>query len=296
MAGKSNKVWKIITDQFIERMEEGIIPWKKGWVGEQGLQRSINGNVYRGANQFLTQLLSMRYEHDSSIWATRKHIYKNGGKIKDGQHDKAALVVWWHFKKDDDGEVLYVWPTYYKVYNAAQFEGLDIPEEEKEEGREEVSLIDVAEKVIHDMPDLPKFEIRPGKCPAWSPIKDIEYNPGQENYLQDNLYYYDRFHELGHSCVHKSRLNIKLEKGSWITGSSSYAQEELTADMTAALLSMEIGMDMSDDIEYQAGYLQSWLKNLKDHPKMLMLAAQAAQKRVDYIVGREYEKAEKVIV
>ena len=50
---KPNKVWKIITDKFLDAMKDGIIPWKQGWNGG-GLQQSINGHVYRGSNQLLT--------------------------------------------------------------------------------------------------------------------------------------------------------------------------------------------------------------------------------------------------
>jgi antirestriction protein ArdC len=59
--------------------------------------------------------------------------------------------------------------------------------------------------------------------------------------------------------------------------------------MTAAFLLAESRIDSESLTNNSASYIQSWLKALKNDPKLVVLAGAQAQKAVDHITGREFE-------
>ena len=69
-------------------------------------------------------------------------------------------------------------------------------------------------------------------------------------------------------------------------GSKNYAREELIAEMGAALMCREFGIDNIDSrsgIEQHAAYLQSWLRTLREDKRAIITAASQAQKAVDFL-------------
>jgi len=56
--------------------------------------------------------------------------------------------------------------------------------------------------------------------------------------------------------------------------------------MGAAFLCGHCQID-NKTIDNSAAYIKSWLKKLKDDPKMVILAAAQAQKAADFILGIE---------
>ena len=59
--------------------------------------------------------------------------------------------------------------------------------------------------------------------------------------------------------------------------------------MTAAFLLAEARIDNEALVDNSAAYLASWLKALKNDPKLVVLAGAQAQKAVDHITAREFE-------
>ena len=48
------KVYEIITNRIIEKLEEGIIPWHKPWQSVEGMPKNlISKKEYRGINIFI---------------------------------------------------------------------------------------------------------------------------------------------------------------------------------------------------------------------------------------------------
>ena len=82
-------VYELVTAQIIERLEAGVIPWRKCWTS--GPAKSLTtGKEYRGINSVL---LGMR-EYSSRYWVTFKQAQKLGGNVRKGE--KATPVVFWH--------------------------------------------------------------------------------------------------------------------------------------------------------------------------------------------------------
>jgi antirestriction protein ArdC len=87
-----NKVYQIITDQIISKLEEGVIPWHKPWTGgPEGRPKNLTtGKAYRGFNSFWLGLLG----GGSPYWLTIKQANALGGKVKKGS--QTTIVIYWN--------------------------------------------------------------------------------------------------------------------------------------------------------------------------------------------------------
>jgi antirestriction protein ArdC len=82
-----------------------------------------------------------------------------------------------------------------------------------------------------------------------------------------------------HWTGHESRLNRDLS-GSF--GSSSYAREELVAEMTGAFVCAALSIVPT---VRHADYLGSWLEVLREDNRAIVRAASAASKAADYLLA-----------
>lgn len=85
----------------------------------------------------------------------------------------------------------------------------------------------------------------------------------------------------------KSRCD--REGGVWF-GDEKYSREELVAEMGSAMLCSVAGVDTEKSLTNSAGYIQGWLKALKNDPKMIVWATSRAEKAAKYILGVHDDK------
>ena len=86
-----------------------------------------------------------------------------------------------------------------------------------------------------------------------------------------NAYYAARGHERVPATGAKHRLDRSLT-GRF--GSQAYAMEELVAELGAAFLCAELELELSPEPRPDhAGYIQSWLKVLKNDTRAIFTAA-----------------------
>jgi antirestriction protein ArdC len=138
------------------------------------------------------------------------------------------------------------------------------------------------------MQDRPSLEYCQG-TPCFIPSLDCVRIPARESFKSDDFYFSVLFHELIHSTGIERRLKrYKNNEYSHI----KYAKEELVAELGAAFLCAETGIDLL--IENKTAYIASWLQALSNDPKMIVQASSKADKACNYILGKieEQEKAE----
>jgi antirestriction protein ArdC len=175
---------------------------------------------------------------------------------------------------------------YYRVFNLAQCEGIkdpDIPPA----SYPGLQPIDAAEKFIGEYPDSPKI-VQKGDKAYYVPSEDTIYVPKLNRYKIREEYYSTLYHELVHSTGHEKRLGRKTLTELCPFGSTNYSREELVAEMGAAILCGEAGIE-NGTIDNSASYIAGWLKRLQDDRGLVVLAAAQAQKAVDLILGRKFE-------
>lgn len=118
----------------------------------------------------------------------------------------------------------------------------------------------------------------------FSPMRDEIHVPVKEHFERLEDYYGTLMHELTHWTGHHSRLNRDL---SGIFGSTSYAREELVAELSSVFLSQSANVPVN--FEKNAAYLQSWIKSMREDPKFLFSVVADAEKAHDYLQGKIYE-------
>ncbi|MEA3199375.1 MAG: hypothetical protein QOE90_803 [Thermoplasmata archaeon] len=107
--------------------------------------------------------------------------------------------------------------------------------------------------------------------------------PPREWFESTEAYYQVLFHEAIHSTGAKQRLNRTTLTQLGAFGSPNYSQEELVAEMGGAMLLAHAGLEPG--YANSAAYLKGWLRALQDDPRLVVVAAQVAEKAARYVLG-----------
>lgn len=276
------KVYEIITNRILEKLESGVIPWHKPWAGGESPKNLITKKEYRGINTFMLSCSGF----SSPFWATYKQIVELGGQVNKGE--KGWPVVFWKFieKQDEDGDARQIpFMRYYTVFNVEQTVGIDeakIPSLAIKYNK--LEAIEICDKIVKSMPKRPKINHAEPRA-YYSPVEDYVNMPKKETFEASEAYYSTLFHELTHSTGHERRLNRKILNGH---GSELYSKEELVAEMGAAFLCGYCQIE-NKVIDNSASYIKSWLSRLKNDKQMVIQAAGQAQKATDFILNKKSE-------
>ena len=277
-----NKVYKIVTQKIINKLNQGVIPWKKPWIG---LRNYATKREYHGINLLL---LSME-RHQSSEFVTFRQV--RGLKESVNKGSRADMVIFFRRyeveARDKEGNLELDEKTgepkkelrfalrYYNVFNLDQ---TTIPLPDYGNGKR----LKKCEDILKDMPNPPVIK-EGGSGAAYNPRLDILKIPSKKEFKDIEKYYSSKFHELVHATGHKTRLNRKDFKGNGFS-SEKYSKEELVAEIGASFLCALCGIE-NKTINNSAAYIQGWLKRLNNDSTLIISASAQAQKAVDCILG-----------
>lgn len=285
-------LYQEITDRIVAELEQGIIPWKKPWTGLRSSAISHEtGRPYSILNQFMLR---------PGEYITFNQCKKEGGKVKKGA--RAQMVVFWKVYpkqvvdengdpiKDENGQpVQKGFPVlrYYNVFHIDDCENIKprFPEPEKVKAAEPVAE---AEKIFADYIGREgiRFENVKGDKAFYRPFDDSITLPLLEQFDDASEYYSTLFHEATHSTGHPKRLNRLTVTGAAAAfGSEEYSKEELCAEIGAACILHEIGMETPQSFRNSSAYIQSWLRALQNDKKMIVGAAARADKAARLILN-----------
>ncbi len=273
-------IYEMVTERIIQKLEHGVIPWRKPWNSSNQAVSWKTQKPYRGVNALLL---------DPGEYATFNQIQEAGGKVKKGA--KGHLIVFWKWldiENAETGEIEKVpFLRYYKGFEInTQCEGIKSKSKDAEPIHHDP--IESAEVIIKGYQDAPPITFAPGKA-YYVPAEDTISVPAITDYNIKQEYYSTLFHEMIHSTGHKKRLNRPgVTDKAAAFGTETYSKEELVAEMGAAMLCGVAGIE-NHTIENSASYISSWIRQLKGDPKLAVTAASAAQKAADYIQGVTYQ-------
>jgi len=279
--------YQAITDAVVQRLESGVAPWRQPWTSA-GLPVSLgSGKAYRGINVFLlhTQALSAGYRRPE--WGTYKAITEKGGQVRKGE--RGTLIVFFSpvvdkEKVDAKGKPRrYFILRSYKVFNAEQADGLDLPELPTAAQHSPVEAAELVAKGYLGRDGAPSMTLG-GSEAYYLPKADAIHVPVLADHRGPAEYYSTLFHEIGHSTGHESRLNRPGIAAHTHFGDARYSREELVAELTAAMLAGHAGISPGV-IDNQAAYLASWVRVLRGDSKLVVQAAAAAQRASDLVLG-----------
>jgi len=204
-----SKVYEIITNQILDKLEQGVAPWSKPWVMNGKEHKNlISKKPYRGINPFMLDLTVMDEGYESNYWVTYKQAKKLGGHVRKGE--TGTLIVFWKWveKEDESGDVSrFPILRYYKVFNTEQCDfpaDFQIPNDEAELPNN-YSPIAEAENIISNMPKRPEIRHH-GNRAYYRPSIDDVTMPNESQFKGSEEYYSTLFHELAHATGHASRL------------------------------------------------------------------------------------------
>jgi antirestriction protein ArdC len=305
-----NKVYEIVTEKVLAAMAAGNVPWRKPWKDDGTgcfLPMSVSMSTrrpYRGVNVFLLAMAAMEAGYKSKWWGTYEQIQKHGGQVRKGA--KSTLVIFWkrteskRENEDGDEETRRGFMLrYFSVFNAEQADWTDecpewlkdkpAPEQPDAGEAPEPLPIEKAESIVSGYEGAPPIKYN-GSSAFYSPSKDIIGMPQRKSFGSPEEFYSTLFHEMTHSTGHAKRVGRDGVTENHFFGDEAYSKEELVAEMGAAFLCAEAGIENAAVLENSAAYLRHWTFKLKQEPKLVVQAAAQAQRAVDHVLGRKFEK------
>lgn len=270
-------VYEIVTDKIIKQMEKGIIPWHKPWHGGMAKFNRVSKKGYSVLNQLLLPF--------DGEYATLKQWNELGGKVKAGE--KGNIVTYWNFiskteKQEDGTEKVKSFPIlrYYTVFHISQVEDVK-PLENVNFSNMEVESAEDVKNTYFERESCRLFVEKSDRA-YYSPSFDEVHVPELNQFENSDEFYSTLFHEMTHSTGASIRLG-RLSNTAFF-GNEDYSKEELVAEIGSAMLSSVAGLNTEKTFNNSVAYLQSWLKALKNDPRMIVSAASKAEKAVDYIL------------
>lgn len=278
---QQSDIYALINNQIIQRLEEGIIPWRQTWTTAGLPQNLSTKRYYKGINVWI--LCSFGFKQN--LFLTFRQIQGLGARVKKGS--KSIPVIFWKkFEKEDSqsNEVKYnSFLRYYSVFNIEQCEGLPNGMIPTKEGTEN-DPIESCESIVLSMQNPPKL-CHAGDEAFYDPKLDYINMPMMKSFDNNESYYSTLFHELVHSTGHTKRLNRKEIVEDNRFGSEGYSMEELVAELGACYLNSHVGIEKN--IDNNVAYIKHWLQVLKNNNQFIIYASAKAQRAVDYILNQD---------
>ena len=287
---------KRLADKLIEQLKAGTAPWQQLWEAGQILSpyNPTTGNRYRGVNVMALVVTG----RGDPRWMTYRQAQAQGWQVRAGE--KGTQIQHWIWEEarlrigkdgqpelDKEGKSVKDMVRLSRpkviaaaVFNAAQIDGIPDLEPSRDVGWDPVEkaerLLDASEA---------KIQHSPGGGAFYRPSTDTIHLPARDRFENASTYYTTALHELGHWTGHADRLNRDLAHP---FGSEGYAREELRAEIASLILGSEVGLGY--DPGQHAGYVDSWVKILRETPQEILYAAAAAEKISEYILGLEHKR------
>jgi antirestriction protein ArdC len=168
------------------------------------------------------------------------------------------------------------------VFNAEQIDGLDM-------ARFPAPQADIKNRDQRD-PELDAAFARwpvpyreSGNSAHYNPDSDSIAMPAFSDFISGNSFYATLAHEAIHSTGHASRL-ARETLANYGKSKEIRAAEELIAEVGAAMLCAQLGMEPTER-EDHAAYVASWLTALRNDKRAIFRAASAAQAASELILS-----------
>jgi antirestriction protein ArdC len=283
-----NSLYEEITGKIIAELEQGRVPWVQPWanVGAPlGLPRNAaTGRPYSGINILILWCAVAERGFTAQNWLTFRQALKLGAHVKKGE--KGTTVVYADrfvpFRErtraaeaGDEPEAI-PFLKRFTVFNADQCEDLPADIAPPPEPLAENLVLPQAEALIR----ATGADLRIGGNRAfYVPSADYIQVPPPSSYFEPINWHRTVCHELGHWSGAPHRLNRELSGG---FGSSSYAREELVAEISGAFVSAALSIVPT---VRHSDYLANWLDVLREDNRAIIRAASAASKAADYLLA-----------
>ena len=278
-----------ITDKIVEAMKGQpgafAMPWHSTGSPAMMPINVFTDAFYRGINVLALWVDAMKKGYPSGYWASYKQWQQMACQVRYGEKG-SPIIFYKPASGHEEGDKSAADQPHFvarssRVFNAAQvdawqppipFQLATIQRNKKVEGFVGATHA----RIEHGFPhacyrhDLDTIQM-PG----------AELFNGTNSSSATESYYSTLLHELTHWSGAAHRLNREFGKR---FGDSTYAFEELVAELGAAFLCATLGVANEPRIDH-AQYLSAWLRLLGQDHKAIFTAAGQAQKAVEYVAN-----------
>lgn len=272
-------LYREITDRILEQLRAGVVPWRQRW-SSQGFgampRNAATGRAYSGVNVLLLWGTATERGYTDNRWLTFKQAQDAGGAVRKGERGCGVVYVNTYEKEDETTGELVKRPFLkaFTVFNVAQVDGL--PSDLQPFQPLPINK-DRRDDLVDGFLACTGADIRHGEGRAYyNRLDDFIMLPDFRSFVSADLYYATAFHELTHWTGAEYRLNRTKGK---TFGDREYSFEELVAELGAAFLSAEWGVDHVADA---SAYIDHWVRLLDQHEGALISAASHASKAALY--------------
>jgi antirestriction protein ArdC len=277
-----------VTQMIVEDLRRGVRPWTKPWSAEHlagRISRPLrhSGQPYSGINVILLWAEAVERGYTAPIWMTFRQALALDAHVRKGE--RGATVVYANrftrTETDDAGqdverEIPFL--KAYTVFNIEQIDGLPAPfHATTAPVLTPPQRIAAAEAFF----TATGADVRHGGGHAYYMLGDDHVQlPPFECFRDPQAYYATRAHESVHWTRHPSRLDRDFGRKRW--GDEGYAREELVAELGAAFLCADLGLELTPR-EDHAAYIENWLQVLQGDRRFIFAAAAHAQRACEHL-------------
>lgn len=295
---KISELYEKQADVFFDLIMQSDQQWRKSWADKDFTQRNgLTDNGYSNLNQSLLFKRAVVENLEDPRWLTFAQAKEAGYTIKKGSKGSQIFRIVTKYtrqSKDEQGRVIkdengepkteklaYEKPILktFTVFNARDIDGIEpfkraeLSEAQKEllkqenYQRAEAMVQAYCQKYdisLQEIASAGAFHSYAQSNNGATEKKVVVPLKAQFNTLDD--YFSVLFHEVGHSTKHLGiRINQETDTphGNYF-GSTNYAKEELTAELTALLLCKEFNIDSTSTAQTEnnsVAYLASWIES-----------------------------------
>lgn len=277
-----------VTDAIVADLEAGVRPWTRPWTagGRSGpVSRPLRagGQPYSGVNVLLLWSEALAQGFAAPTWMTFRQARALGGQVRRGAHGATVVYANRFRRVEDRGDGREVERSIpflqaYTVFNVAQIDGLPAafqtetptaPSGERRIAQADAFFVATGAQVRYG-----------GGQAYYAPGSDHIQMPAEESFPDIVDFYATQAHESVHWTRHPTRLNRDFGRKRW--GDEGYAREELVAELGAAFLCADLGLELRPRRDH-ADYIGDWLQVLKNDKRFVFSAAAHAQKACDHL-------------
>jgi len=258
-----HSVHDVVTDQIIELLEQGIVPWQTSFADSEVPANLLTKRQYRGINV----LLLAAHEYERNFFLTEPQIQRIGAYVRKGQ--KPYVVI--------DG-VGFRSLRPYEVYNVSQC--TDIPKKFIPKALPKREPVEIFKEILSKIDHCPRLVHKPE--PSYYLLsEDVIHMPpmdciGSQEYVA--LFY----EQLIAMTQHQTRLGrIEL---------AECGLEELITEIGSWYLRSVAGIEVK--VHCEPYYVQYWIERFRENPELAFTAAHMAQEAVEYVMGAPFNEME----
>jgi antirestriction protein ArdC len=290
---------KFLSDQFVERIKGGLIPWRRPWIGKVPLQNGVSGHQYQGLNTFQLTLASIDNDFRQPYWLTWNQIHKLGGEILPEHKRNGTMFVFYkdfaikeRIQVEDletgelvDQEVEKKIPLlrYGTLYNVGQCKALEasaLPAYKAAERLEEVKdRTQTVLDLLKQSPQLPRISISNDAIEAfYDGRSNVVVTAPQSKCESPEAFSFG----LLKAAVSATGCPDLLNRPTYGDSLDTW-REELITELGAGLLCGKLGIRPPQYVDDDT--IHGWVKALNSDPRLLLRAGIQAQKAVVLITG-----------